>query len=130
FGTLVELFHGQHAMGINQVIGVAHQSLELFLHVAAQRSGDFDMMTGDAQLHGASPYFFIVLHLSQKPFGPRYPLKFSWPPAGARWRAQFLKPPGTWRLCGGPPARPRWPKAPRSGHHSRGWMDPPRAPAF
>src|SRR5260221_278588 len=51
-GPLLELFHRQHAVRIDHVIGMAHQALELLFHVAAQRGTDLDMMAGDAQMHG------------------------------------------------------------------------------
>src|ERR1700733_16087750 len=55
---LSELLHRQHTMHIDDMIEMAHDSFEFFLHIGAQRGGDFDVMTGDAQMNSSSPAWF------------------------------------------------------------------------
>ena len=50
-GLLSQFLHRQDAMHVDDLIEMASDPLELLLHIAAQRGGDLDVVTGDVELH-------------------------------------------------------------------------------
>src|SRR2546430_12935927 len=79
------------------------RSLELLLDITPQRRGDFDVVTGDAELHGPSPVTSVSV-----------------PPAGARSRPRCPSLRDTWRPCDAPPECPPPRAVPRCARRSRG----------
>src|SRR2546421_12510988 len=67
FGLLAQLLYRQHTVHVDDLIKVSADALELLLDITPQRRGDFDVVTGDAELHGPSP----VTSVSVPPAGAR-----------------------------------------------------------
>jgi hypothetical protein len=61
FGLLSEFLYGKNAVHVDDVVEMAGDPLELLFDVTAHGRGDFDMVTGKRQLHGASPFLAYLL---------------------------------------------------------------------
>src|SRR6202040_1074165 len=103
-GFLSQLLYRQHTVHVDDLIKMSADALELLLDITPQRRGDFDVVTGDAELHGPSPVLTSV----------------SVPHAGARSRPRCPSLRGTWQPCDAPPECPRPRAVPRCARRSRG----------
>src|SRR5579863_4729363 len=92
-GFLSQLLHRQNAVHVDDLIEMSANALELLGDVTPQRWGDFDMMSGDAELHKPPPV-------------PERFTSAASPSGAARWRARSPSPHGTLRPCGVRPECP------------------------
>src|SRR5579863_6758052 len=58
-GLLSQLLYRQYAVHVDDAVEMSADTLELLFHITAQRCSDLDVMPGDVELHGPSPFLSV-----------------------------------------------------------------------